>query len=357
MIRVAVLSPGFDSPNGAAFLFPLIKFSNTLRDFGVSLSIFNKVDALPSELDFLMVDGKYYKPKWATKEQEILDEIALLSKRTRLIWCDQTDSSGTLLGQVLPYVHKYAKAQLISDRSMYLETHYGARIYCDYYHRKYGVLDTEPFCSQPVVDPQNLSKLVVSWNSGLMHYGWLRPYLMVLYTKLNTAKFLQFSKNFTSPSHVRQLDFCCRMGIPYSRETVCFQRQRLKALLADQLPTDKLSRRAYLQEMRNSKLTISPFGYGEITLKDFECFLAGSALVKPDMSMFETWPNFYQKDVTYAAHSWDVDDVLEVIQGLLDHPKQALSIAEAGQNVYRRYTVSSEAPSLFAEQLLSLLVS
>ena len=41
---------------------------------------------------------------------------------------------------------------------------------------------------------------------------------------------------------------------------------------------------------------VSPFGFGEITLKDFETFLSGSVLVKPNMSHMETYPNFYIDD-------------------------------------------------------------
>ena len=40
---------------------------------------------------------------------------------------------------------------------------------------------------------------------------------------------------------------------------------------------------------------MSPFGLGEITLKDFEVF-SGSLLMKPNMDHMLTWPNFYTKD-------------------------------------------------------------
>ena len=41
-----------------------------------------------------------------------------------------------------------------------------------------------------------------------------------------------------------------------------------------------------------TKVVISAFGLGEIILKDFETFLTGGMLMKPDMSHMETWPNF-----------------------------------------------------------------
>ncbi|WP_417613228.1 hypothetical protein [Owenweeksia hongkongensis] len=306
-------------------------------------------------MDYLLIDGKYYKSRWQGNSEGVLQEISKLSSLASLIWCDQSDSSGTLLGDVVPLVYKYAKSQLLVDRGEYLREHYGARLYCDYYYRKFGVRDPAVYLSQPISDPSELSKLVLSWNSGLMHYGMLRPYFMFLYKYFSHRSVLHFSKWFTRPSGDRPIDFSCRMGIPYSRETVSFQRKKIKSLLDGKLPTDKLTRYAYLKEMRQSNLTVSPFGYGEITLKDFECFLAGSALVKADMSVLNTWPPLYVKGSTYAAHNWDCTDLVDVIEELLGDKSQAQEIAENGQQVYYKYTVSRDAPDLFARQFMELL--
>ena len=123
----------------------------------------------------------------------------------------------------------------------------------------------------------------------------------------------------------------------------------MREILKDRLPTDKLSRKKYLDEIANSKICVSPFGLGEITLKDFECFLRGSMLLKPDMSHMDTWPNFFEKDVTYLSHSWDLDDVEEKIDWALSHEKDRIEIARAGQNRYIKHTISKVAPQLFAE--------
>ena len=50
------------------------------------------------------------------------------------------------------------------------------------------------------------------------------------------------------------------------------QREMLKAKLQKRLPTNKLGRRDYFTELKNSRIILSPFGWGEITLKDFEVF-------------------------------------------------------------------------------------
>jgi hypothetical protein len=94
------------------------------------------------------------------------------------------------------------------------------------------------------------------------------------------------------------------MGIGYERASIRHQRAALRRLLADRLPMDKLGRLAYFREMERTRSVLLPFGLGEITLKDFEVFLTGSLLIKPDMSHLETWPDFYRDGETFVGHAW-----------------------------------------------------
>ena len=63
-----------------------------------------------------------------------------------------------------------------------------------------------------------------------------------------------------------------------------------------------------MKELRQSKVVLSPFGRGEITLKDFEVFLTGGMLLKPSMEHMDTWPNFYTDGVTYQSHNCDLEE-------------------------------------------------
>jgi hypothetical protein len=121
------------------------------------------------------------------------------------------------------------------------------------------------------------------------------------------------------------------------------------------VPTDKLSRGAYLHELRNSKVIVSPFGLGEITLKDFEVFLTGGLLLKPDMSHLETWPDFFQSGKTMVSHTWGLADLPAVLQHSLENYDALLHIAETGQRTYRSHTSDVGAAELFVDHLRSLL--
>ena len=61
-------------------------------------------------------------------------------------------------------------------------------------------------------------------------------------------------------------------------------------------------------------ISVVPFGYGEITLKDFESFMNGCILAKPSLNHMDTWPDFYIEDKTYIPFSWDLLDIIEKIE-------------------------------------------
>jgi hypothetical protein len=69
--------------------------------------------------------------------------------------------------------------------------------------------------------------------------------------------------------------------------------------------------RQYRHEIRNAKITLSPFGWGEVCFRDFEAVLNGSLLLKPNMDHLSTWPDIYRPDETYVPVAWDGDDLID----------------------------------------------
>jgi len=145
------------------------------------------------------------------------------------------------------------------------------------------------------------------------------------------------------------------MGLTYKYETVAYQRRRIAEILTAHRRTDRISKFAYARELRQSQIVASPFGYSEVNYKDFETFLAGAALLKPDMSHLETYPDLFQEGETYIAHRWDFADLQEKIDGLLEDRTRRLAIAEAGQQLYRAVTVGRAAREHFAGYVDALL--
>ena len=100
---------------------------------------------------------------------------------------------------------------------------------------------------------------------------------------------------------------------------------------------------------------LSPFGWGEVTLKDFEVFLTGGMLLKPSMGHLQTWPNFYEKDVTYLSHDWDLSDLEDQIDWAIENTSARQEIAANGQRRYIDHTSGPNAGEHFATHLSEII--
>jgi hypothetical protein len=353
--RIHVLAGGFDTPNGRAFLFPLLVWRRALREQGLDIAILSQMAGNLTDCDVLLVDSKVHRGRWLADKDAVLEKFTQWAGRCRVIYCDTTDSSGSLLADLLPVVHGYAKSQLIRDRAVYRKSMYGHRPFSDFYHRERGITDSSPEWSQVVADPALLAKLRVSWNSGLADYSLYGPRRMALYQRLPLPGLLRFPKPSRPPSAVRTQDVSCRFGTDYPRASVSFQRRMIREKLAGRIDTRKLSRRQYFRELENSKFVVSPFGYGEITLKDFEVFLSGGLLVKPNMTHMDTWPDLFRGAETMLTHHWDLSDFEAVLDDAVTNYPRYVQKAQAGQEAYSAHTSGPDAPVLFARQLRNVI--
>ena len=336
--RVHILSDGFTSPNARAFAFPLLRHRRPLAEAGITLRFFANEMAELSECDLLIVDSKHFTgPERGQPEyvRRILETLRARCDAT--IWFDTTDSAGWVFSGALEVAKAYYKNQLLADRARYLEPMHGRRAPSDFYHRQAGVTDPQGDDGPQVHDAALLDRLRVSWNSGLADYSRFGPRRMAAYRHLRCGALLQWPRRFADPRAARPNEVSCRFGTAYDRPSVAHQRLEIRRRLADRLPTDKLGRGAYLHEMETSRVVVSPFGLGEITLKDFEVFLSGALLLKPDMRHMETWPDLFRDGETMRAFAWDLGDLEDVLADALADPDRSAELAAAGQAHYRSF--------------------
>lgn len=356
MKTIHILTKGFDSPNSYAFLYPLILYKHALYRDQIELKFFKSIKKSMYDCDVLLTESKFFSTQWSQHTEKVLATfVSFKEKIKKVYYVDINDSSGWPHARVLPYVDGYFKNQLLKDKSLYLTSFYAHRIYADFYHKKYQVHDKSPLYSEVVTHPALLQKLHLSWNSGLANYSLRGPYRSLLYKKIPLQFLLSFPKNFIMTNIHRNNDVSCRMGITYPRESVAWQRRQIRKILHAYIPTNKVSRKQYYQELLSSKIVISPFGLGEITLKDFEVFLTGGLLIKPDMSHMETWPNFYRNNDTLLMHHWDLTDLTPLVEEVLSHYRTYIDIAHEGQEYYRHYLSGPHAYPLFRQHFLGML--
>ncbi|MBT3931115.1 MAG: glycosyltransferase family 1 protein [Rhodospirillaceae bacterium] len=357
MLRINILTRGFETPNGRAFLFPLMVHRRALAAAGIDIHLVRSPgDDGTTDCDLLFVESRVFSPRWAAEgDAKVLVDIAAMAERVPIIWFDISDSTGWLQAQVLPLVQLYCKSQLLADRTEYTRTHYGNRIWADFYHHHEDINDSTPAEARIVEDSTLLDRLRVSWNSGLADYSLHGPTRMALRARIPSNALLNFPRRFTSPDKNRSIDFTCRMGTTYPRNTVAHQRRRVAGLLKDRMATDKLGRRAFLNEMRNTRMVVSPFGFGEITLKDFEATLCGAALLKPDMSHLETWPDLFRAGETIVTHKWDLSDFLDRINEAPDRARELQAIATRAQDIYREALCGPGAAAGFVDHVRAIV--
>ncbi len=333
--RVHILSDGFTSPNARAFAFPLLRHRDALRAEGIATRFFDEPSADLTDCDLLIVDSKYFtgpdrgQPDYVNRHLE-----GWRAKRDATVWFDTTDSAGWVFEGALERTRGYYKNQLLKDRTQYLEPMHGRRAPSDFYHRTAGVTDPQDDAGPQVRDAALLDRLHVSWNSGLADYSRHGPRRMAAYRHLKWNGLLRWPSPTGDPYASRPHNLSCRFGTSYDRPSVAHQRVEIRRRLGERIPTDKLKRGAYMREMEASKLVVSPFGLGEITLKDFEAFLSGALLLKPDMSHMDTWPELFVDGETMRAFAWDLSDLEQVIANCLSDPEGSARIATAGQARY-----------------------
>ena len=100
--------------------------------------------------------------------------------------------------------------------------------------------------------------------------------------------------------------------------------------------------------MRETKIMPSPFGWGEIGVRDYEAFINGSLLLKPNMDHMLTWPNIFIKNKTYIPFEWDYSDLESNILKYLKNDQERIDIAREGQKNYFE-SINNRGQSIFCD--------
>jgi hypothetical protein len=95
----------------------------------------------------------------------------------------------------------------------------------------------------------------------------------------------------------RELDVFCALTMAYTSPGVTYHRRlavekleqlrHLRAMIVRGrcLPSD-----VYLNAMRQARVCVSPWGWGETTIRDYEAMYAGCVLIKPRTDFIHSWP-------------------------------------------------------------------
>jgi hypothetical protein len=335
-----------------------------IRELGITWKLFFDTTGEFFNADTLIVESSYHGKRWNSEPKKIMSQFELFRCAfDNLFYLDTSDSTALLHPELLPVVDKYLKGQMLVDKSRYLEAQYGRRVFTDFVHSQFGIMDNAPEYSRPVANESDLEKLHVLWNSSLANWSYSGRYFDLLFSITKSNGLFLKAKKFCSPLVRRDCPISYRMNSSYARETIAWHRQEPIKILDRHkeafgaIDVSRLSYHKYRAEMKISKLIFSPFGWGEINYRDFEGILSGGALVKPDMSHLQTWPELYVEGETYLNYGWNLKNISSVVEWGLSNEANTQSIAAAAQQIYQRYLCGPDSQTLFCNRFASILLN
>jgi hypothetical protein len=280
-----------------------------------------------------------------------LDEVNLMKKlrdkyETIVFFCGQPEA-GTNRLDLLPYVDRLFYKSVFSERENYHRDLYAKNLYADYYHKNYHVYDKEiEYRCSPVLNEDDAKRIELSWNIGVgdyprRHWPQRMGVLAALAGFPDAGRLFKTGRRKTPPPDFsgagRSIAVHARIDL-VSCESIAYQRQLcLERIAGNELfLTGIVSQNQYYRELYDSKITLSPFGWGEVCFRDFEAVISGSLLLKPDMSHIKTWPDIYIPYETYVPVNWDGTDIIEKAETYLANDQERRRIAE---NAYEQYNV------------------
>lgn len=341
--------------NELAFVYPLARYDAALSELGYEVTFLRERSPELLDCDVLVISSKFAKEQgwWSERKADMFAFFDRAREQVdRLIWADLGDSTGATHFEVLPYVDRYWKGAILKDRERYRQKLYGSRVYTDYYHLNFGICDDDP--GEPhlnvVPEPDELPKIQVSWNQAFLNYSYVGVLYDALQRNLRLLPYMNLVR-FTPPQRERSNDISYRASSQYGRNTVSYQRLQVEKRLNGIASPEKLGRFAFYRELRNSRIVISPFGWGEICYRDFEAIIAGATLVKPNCEHLETWPDMYLSNDTYLPFSWDFSDFHAVLASVQRSRGKMLGVARTAQERYRDFF----RDQVFGERFHSLL--
>lgn len=373
-MNINILTKGFLSPTSRGWLHPILNYKSILYEMGLNINFYQKYSEEVKYCDLVIVESKFVRADWKNNKSKVLEFfLNLKTKNNKVFYYDLGDSSYSWGLEILPYVDRLLKPFVFKDKNYYCAPLEGFNILTDFYCKQ-GIIDSNIPLKHKILpkkpnfikeeDKNLLDKIHVGFNSTFADNGldsnlWKYNFfsralrhnfklysLMIKSTKL---------KDYIKPTSYRSKDISCRISINGYSSGISFHRNLASKILKERLLTNKLSRKQYFDEMRNSKVVFSPFGWGEVNVpRDYEVALCGSILVKPDISHLDTWPNIFNKD-TVVQCKWDMSDLLEILDKILSNHSDYLKYAINFQDQYKYYSHGKSGQEKFCTYFLNMV--
>lgn len=349
--------------------YPVTQNQTALKKHGIRVRYFSEECAAMYRCDVLFLASSHFMWAGISREQRLEFVKRTRDRVPKLIWFDTADSTGSTQFELLPYLDRYLKKQMLKDKTLYRLEYAIENYAADYFYRKYSIDDPywkHPPPYFPLPDDQ-LHKLGLSWNIGMYPIrGGAPKSCAYLYALMRDVCELYIGTPHFSPvgnpDGKRDIDLLGLFGTNYKSVTISHQRKMGIALLEKNIRGNvlignaRLSRSDYWAALRRSKIVLSLFGWGEICFREMEGFVSGAAILMPSVEHLETWPNYYLPHKTYYPIDWDLEGLMDAYTHLLHNDDERIFIAREGLRTFMHYW-SEEGKAEFVRRFVDEIQS
>lgn len=338
--KITVLCPDRIKRGGLLYfysLYPLLRKNYSFVDFNFT----NSLDyCLRKDKNESILVVNYLTNNYEFDDVDTTNILfQLRDKYKNLSIFDEGARTALNFPHALPIVDSYFHSQPFTNQENYKRPVKRGQLYSEYYATM-GIEDHHDYYSIPV-DDQSLSKIKIAWNIGAGCYprkDLLRKTGLVAANLISPRVLPLFytdPEKAPEPDNGEKYNVQARFSIQ-SIPTIGYQRELVLKKVKDdsRVLTGFTSPGKFKEEIKNTKIVLSPYGWGEVCFRDFEAVLNGSLLLKPDMGHLKTWPDIYQPYETYVPFRWDCEDLVEKIDEYLNNDEKRRTLTKNAYHVY-----------------------
>lgn len=330
--------------NHAEYCRPLVRSVGAFRGFGIDLEMVK----VPCAGKFLAMTQRPFDVL-LLQEPPVTEAMISTGKPTILL--ERVDGAQLRASrQFLPRVAGVIKSYAFRDRSQYNREHDRAhiRLLHEAGIKPEGALHRDEL-PQPQLSDDELAKIHVGY-SGFGCYDTIG-------VALDVCVDVELEGDRPVDVHFAgMVNYLNPEGLP--TEVDLHRKAALK--VAEDWPGKSIAspgrqipRLEYYDQMRQSKVVISPWGWGEATYRDYEAMALGAVVLKPDSRYMEAWPDIYcpASEWYYKPCLPDFSDAVARIQEVLDYPADYRRVREAARNAVK----AAWQPRAIAERMSTLI--
>ena len=299
---------------------------NTFRIFLMYTKYFNDIGiqfVQDGSYDFEFIGMHDFINKKIPLQESIEYGLETLSKKSGDYYLFDGSDSTSLMGAYEVFIQSQAK-YLFKSAILEREEYATPSAFNKWFFGNGSDLDLSYDISEKIYNRIKLS----GWNLGYYNLSYLN------FDKVNLQRDIDVCAIYQG-YHDECYDHGVRNDILYTEHRTA-PWQLLESSKNISYEKDKRPFSEFINVMRKSKCTLSPYGMGEFCFRDFEIIQYGSVMIKPDMSKIKTIPNIFIPHETYIPCSHDWSDLVEKINWVKNNQEKCKQIAFNAQQIMEK---------------------